>query len=614
MKNNIKKYKKWIVCLILGLFFFETLGCGQSNPVGDGGDAADISSKYSCYVSDLQDIQDTDLVIDWDQTIEEKLSGSVKGVTSDELGNMYVYGVENGAFFYADVLNLNYEYIDIPSDINLNSDFVFSITTDNKYCVANREEAFIFDGIDIYKVSFSDIDYIFDDLYKAICIKSGGFAIYGICDGEPTLIKIDKNKSSTDKRKKELSILAGFDPMLYRAVLKYNRSNSEYRIIWIRPDLSNGYDNFLDKLSVDISTGNGPDIISLNYIDPEPFATSGALVCLDSIVKVGDDNYIESVFETSKINNKYYGVPYAASIHTMVTSDSLNKGSSYSLSQFMDLIEQSDYRYVADLTAEDIVLYFGIYNSDDNKFIDYEGRKCNFSDKDFIRLLYFSKEYGVSEDEKYGAGIRKAILAGKAACKMSYRMDCYEIKTNSAYFSGNPYYIGFPSDGNAISYVISGSMLGINSSSDNVEAAKDFLSWLISYEGQECLYEYELKESHGLMFSIPLRGDILEKQIEAFNLYNDNAYVEADANGTTYVSNPIQGSDGVVTILPEKMSEEEIETLKRIIDNSVPVRPETNKIAEIIEEEMGAFLAGDKSAEETAKIIDSRVQVYLDEK
>lgn len=63
---------------------------------------------------------------------------------------------------------------------------------------------------------------------------------------------------------------------------------------------------------------------------------------------------------------------------------------------------------------------------------------------------------------------------------------------------------------------------------------------------------------------------------------------------------------------PRVMTDEEEEIFWEMLDNSV--YEQSNDIELIIYEEIPAFFDGNKTAEEVAKIIDNRVQLYLDEK
>ena len=59
--------------------------------------------------------------------------------------------------------------------------------------------------------------------------------------------------------------------------------------------------------------------------------------------------------------------------------------------------------------------------------------------------------------------------------------------------------------------------------------------------------------------------------------------------------------------------QEDIDTVLNIIDSLDTKVSIDSKISDIINEESGAFFAGQKSAEETADIIQSRVKVYISE-
>lgn len=60
-------------------------------------------------------------------------------------------------------------------------------------------------------------------------------------------------------------------------------------------------------------------------------------------------------------------------------------------------------------------------------------------------------------------------------------------------------------------------------------------------------------------------------------------------------------------------TDEEIDQVKELLEAAKPVKDSDNLVMAIIEEEVQAFYAGQKSAEDVAKIIQSRVQLYVDE-
>jgi len=60
-------------------------------------------------------------------------------------------------------------------------------------------------------------------------------------------------------------------------------------------------------------------------------------------------------------------------------------------------------------------------------------------------------------------------------------------------------------------------------------------------------------------------------------------------------------------------STEDGEELRHILDNAVLPSSRGGVVAEVLWEEAQAFFAGDKTADETAETIQSRVSLYLNE-
>lgn len=60
-------------------------------------------------------------------------------------------------------------------------------------------------------------------------------------------------------------------------------------------------------------------------------------------------------------------------------------------------------------------------------------------------------------------------------------------------------------------------------------------------------------------------------------------------------------------------TQDDIDKLFRIIESGIIITGDYSSVWTIIDEESGAFYSGQKSAEEVADVIQSRVQLYLDE-
>ena len=151
--------------------------------------------------------------------------------------------------------------------------------------------------------------------------------------------------------------------------------------------------------------------------------------------------------------------------------------------------------------------------------------------------------------------------------------------------------VSYPSkDGNnRLSMSLSvGGMLAITEQCRDKEAAWEFLRTFFTYEYQESDDEP--------FFDLPTRQDVLDKKLE---------YA---------IANPTKEEIDDYTLDP--WSEEDAASFQSLIDRigiSENYNDEYEAVFDIVEEELGAYFAGDKSARQTVDLIENRVNLYLSE-
>ena len=106
----------------------------------------------------------------------------------------------------------------------------------------------------------------------------------------------------------------------------------------------------------------------------------------------------------------------------------------------------------------------------------------------------------------------------------------------------------------------------------------------------------------------PLRKDVFEAQIEEEAI----ARIDVDAEGNKVEEPFLYGIDGVTFELYTATEEEE-ELLRQVVESVIHVNKNNYMISGIVLEEAAAYFAGQKTAEEVATIIQSRIQVYISE-
>ena len=157
-------------------------------------------------------------------------------------------------------------------------------------------------------------------------------------------------------------------------------------------------------------------------------------------------------------------------------------------------------------------------------------------------------------------------------------------------YKGNAAFIGFPCvNGNGV--YIRTDNLYVNSSSTNQEGVKKFIEFILSDNIQ--LYSAIEYKTGNTYFPVDL--NILEN---AINYYKKETDMTCLMNNVSY---RIGG-----------LTEETAMSIQSLITEALPYQ-EDEVLMNIIEEEMGAYFSGQKTAEEVAAIMDNRLQLYFDE-
>ena len=148
------------------------------------------------------------------------------------------------------------------------------------------------------------------------------------------------------------------------------------------------------------------------------------------------------------------------------------------------------------------------------------------------------------------------------------------------------FFVGMPTRGNSGNYLSSRGVLVVNKETEDTRAVSAFL---------ECLLEEEIQYPNRVIKSTSIL------KVSPKDLTPVEAENETKASWKDY---RVQiKEDGRTTL----------DDYKNLLESCVPHPEEYNDILSIVWEEGQSYIAGDKSAAEAAKIIDSRVQVYLDE-
>lgn len=393
---------------------------------------------------------------------------------------------------------------------------------------------------------------------------------------------------------------SSFSAVFKEIIVDYNKQSNRYEIIPVEFNGDLSFDDQRDRMQVEITGGKGPDILS-NYVfqnfDMRPLAEAGALTDVTDFL-AGQEGLCEKVVEINRVNGRLYGVPYLFSLDGMVTSEKWAADrEDWTMEYCTQKMKESGCSvFIAapggwnrETAGLQVLHSLGVGQDGIQLFVDREKGISSFEQQEFIDLLEFSKRYAdpvTRESERY------RVAEGECFCSYGEIFSFKSFWYLTELCEGEPAYVGFPGPEGGV-YSLSAKSAYINEASNHKEGALDFLKYLLSEEVQRKL----TTENEGFAVKQNLLEDMW-KEAKKEILDENTGY---EMNGIFYI--------------PRVMTDEEETIFWQMLENAVySYSAGENDIWDIVWNEASPFFYGEKSAEETAQVIDNRVQIYLNER
>ena len=415
---------------------------------------------------------------------------------------------------------------------------------------------------------------------------------------------------------KKVLVLAGTDPdfAIRRRVVEYNRNSDEYRITIKSYSDFNTYENFyagFEKLDGDIITGDMPDILIMSGQSVDKYVSKGLLADIGKFIENDEElssvEFMDNVFKAYSVDGKLYQVIPKFFVRTMVAKEALvGDRTSWTMDDLYQLRDSQpeDTKMFGDLTRENFFNLVMTYNG--AELVDINTGKCNFDSPEFVALMEFAKTLPeeIVYDDSYWENYdyESQYRENRALLCETYISRVGSLNyTINGLFGEDISYIGFPTGSGQGSVIDVGDTYCISAKSANQDAAWEFLRYYLTdeYQDQEDASTYGLSIQKDNFDAEAAQATERPYYID----YNTGEKVEYDE--TIYIN----GEE--IALAP--MSQEQVEEAVNMICSVEKSAYNNQALLAIINEEMGGFYAGQKTAQETAKIIQSRVQIYVDE-
>lgn len=404
---------------------------------------------------------------------------------------------------------------------------------------------------------------------------------------------------------------------LRQRVVDFNKSNEDYRIVVKDYSTYNTFDDYqlgTKQLNNDIISGNMPDILIVDSgMTMDSYINKGLIADVDELIakdeELSKNEYLQNIWDAYRVNGKMYYVVPSFYISTMVGKKSIfgdrTSITMEELQAIKDTVPEATTLF-SDLVLRDSFLYI-MMNYCGNDYVDVSTGKCNFDTDNFVAMLTYAGELPeeYSEDywgDDYWSNYESQFRENRTLLDSVVISSIRDLNgvINGA-FGEDITFVGFPTDSGKGSIIRPGEMTyALSAKSKNLDAAWSFVRYYLTQEYQDTVQDQE--------YNLPVLRSSFEDSVKA--AMEKPYYLDKDGNKVEY--DDTYYINGEEIILPP-LTQEQVDQIVSFVESVDKLTYYNEAVTNIIDEEAGAYFSGQKSAKDVAGIIQSRVQIYVNE-
>lgn len=393
-------------------------------------------------------------------------------------------------------------------------------------------------------------------------------------------------------------------------VIAFNKASDKYRIRMIEYyEYNNEADwNAGQKMfNNDIITSNAPDIIVINSGMPvDSFMDKGVFLNLNPYIEsdpdVNKEDMAPNVLALGSRGDDTYILTGAYTISTMAMKKSLvPNGETITLAELRQIEQKYGTLAFRDATRNDVLYYAMEMNY--SEFLDLKTGKCDFNTPAFYELLEYAKQYPEeidweNMDDNYWMESETAIRDNKALLGY-YTVGYFNNMawTEQGIYGEEVALVGFPGSAGNTGAIYPYFQMAISKDCEHPEEAWQFMRQFYTYEGQK-----------DIDYGAPLNLQVMDERLE--QAQQRPYWLDDNGNKVEYDETYWIGDQEIII---QPLSAERAQELKEYTLSVDKLYYYDSSISDIIAEEAAPFFAGQKTAEQAADIIQSRVQIYVNE-
>ena len=375
------------------------------------------------------------------------------------------------------------------------------------------------------------------------------------------------------------------------------------------------------QLDMDILKGTAPDIFGLAYAAAGKYISKGVLEDLSPYLD-GDASgdraeLFANILDAGTVDGKLYHIMTRFEIYSLIGKAALfGNGGDMTMARINDVVAQyPDALLASGQSAAGWLMFCTSLMLDD--IVDWESGTCDFTNAEFIELLksaaMLPKTLEVAAPASGYEAVKAAYDAYAERCRANEVLlnvnivtDLRTERTMTQLFGEEIAFLGFPSPSGGDSVIVPMCDYGINAASDKKDAAWEFISFLLFSSPSE-------------LYTNINRGYFEREAVREMTPFTERDFTggialtlpTATAKGMWFVFAPNQVD--AAEYADYHLTEDEIARAFAAIEGATRVLASDWSILTVVMEEASAYLNGARSAEEAARVVQSRVSIYVAE-
>lgn len=400
-------------------------------------------------------------------------------------------------------------------------------------------------------------------------------------------------------------------------VMNFNRTSKEY-LIEIQDysefntpdDASAG----LTKLNTEILTGRMPDLLDVSDALPlRQYVQKGYLENLwpyiESDPKLGRESVMERALQSAEIGGKLYQVFPSFWLDSFVgASEMVGDKAGWSLADLKAAMEKMGPEgCVLDPNECRDSIFEGLFARSLDRFVDWDAGTARFDSPEFRAILEFCSTFpaqpGTAED---GSDAMSRAVEGRQLLLRGNVVSLASVKIDRELFGGKVTFVGCPDGQGAAAQFATDGSLAMSAACRDKEGAWRFLRQTLLPTGQT---------SFPTGFPIN-RADFdgaAKADMEVEYARDESGEVIVGDDGEPVILGQGYGFLGGLWVPLRPITQDDYDQAMELYDTAGPLLRQNEDIRGIVLDCAGACFAGDRTVEETAKAIQNRVELYLNE-